>query len=294
MAFLEHTPRETLFQYCSHEGFFGILKSKRLWFSDLLSSNDPRELKLGYKYFIDALKSVRHNEYRGERGHFLSILAANLAASTENVRAYSCCFSLAEDELPMWGAYGSNYGGLAIGLRPTAIVDMPVRIQKVKYVQDNAAEAFRGLVLDIAGMFDANHTADDLKYWVTASTWAFATMTALKHGTWAYEREVRLVHVQPIRPPDEGDDVFSITSALPHGEPVRWTKPKERLSGPRTVRYLEFPFGRFRNGNFDPSRAIEKVIIGPNSPLTTDDVVAALKDNGFQTFAVAKSICEIR
>src|SRR5262249_43834219 len=134
----------------------------------------------------------------------------------------------------------------------------------------------------------------DLNYWIPANASAFATVTALKHATWAYEREVRLVYVQPIRPPDKDDDVFSIMSLLPDGEPVRWTKPRDRLSGPRTVRYLEFPFGRFRNRSFDPSKAIEKVIVGPNCPLTSNDVIATMKDNGFQNFEVTKSVCEIR
>jgi hypothetical protein len=294
MAFLEYTPTQTLFQYCSPDGFVGIVKSQRLWFSDLASSNDPRELRLGYEHFIEALRSVRHNEYRGERGQFLSVLAGRLARYVENVQAFSCCLSLAEDELPMWGAYGSNYSGVAIGFRATAVSDMPIRVQKVRYVSDDTAEAFEQLVLDIARAFETTHAPDDLNYWIPATASAFATMTALKHRTWGYEREIRLVHVQPKRPPDDGDDIFSVMSALPDGAEVRWTKSHERLNGARTVSYLEFPFGRFRNKTFDPSRAIEKVIIGPNCPLTTDDVTAAMKDNGFHNFEVAKSVCEIR
>ncbi|WP_152568712.1 hypothetical protein [Microvirga sp. BSC39] len=117
MAFLEHRPTQTLFQYCSKEAFYGIIGSKRLWFPDLASANDPREIKLGYDKFIDALKSIRLDEYRGERGQFLSILAGHLAASRNNVQAFCCCFSVSADELPMWGAYGANYSGLAIGFR---------------------------------------------------------------------------------------------------------------------------------------------------------------------------------
>jgi hypothetical protein len=130
MAFLEYRPTQTVYKYCTPDGFFGIVKSKRLWFSDLGSVNDPREIKLGYEHFLDALQFVRNDTYPGERGEFLSVLSNRLTRYRENCRAYCCCFSLAVDELPMWSAYGQNYSGIAIGFRPTALFGIPARIQK--------------------------------------------------------------------------------------------------------------------------------------------------------------------
>ena len=295
MAFLEYHPTQTLFQYCSPEAFFGILQSKHLWFSDLASANDPREIRLGHTHFIEALKSVCDKEFRGERGQFLSVLAERLAEYRTTGQAFSCCFSLVGDELPMWGAYGANYSGLAIGFRPTALIELPCRIQKVTYLDENTPEDFKRLVLEIAGQFDATRNPDDLIYWVDAVAYAFAAMTALKHSTWSYEKEVRLVHARRIQPPDENEDkIFSITDYFPDGKPVWWSQPLERTNGTRAVKYLEFPFGRFRNGAFDPSRAIERIVIGPNCPLSLSDVTDAMRQLGYERFEVAKSICEIR
>jgi hypothetical protein len=106
MAFLEYRPTQTLFHYTSVDGFFGILKSKHLWFSDLASSNDPRELKFGLQHFVDALRSVRNNEYRGERGRFLSLLEERFTDYHQNAHAFCCCFSLVADQLPMWALTG--------------------------------------------------------------------------------------------------------------------------------------------------------------------------------------------
>ena len=98
-----------------------------------------------------------------------------------------------------------------------------------------------------------------------------------------------------IMPPDKDEDPrFSITDLLPNGQPIMWSPPLERTSGTKIVKYLQFPFGRFREGVFDPSRAIEKVIVGPNCPLSLPDVTRALEENGFERFSVVKSICEIR
>jgi hypothetical protein len=295
MAFLEYKPTTTLFQYCSPDAFLGILRSKQLWLSDLASANDPREIRLGYEHFIEAVKSVRQNEYRGVRGQFLSKLADQLATYHKNSRAFCCCFSMAVDELPMWAAYGANYGGLAIGFRPTAVLDMPGRIQKVVYVNENTCEDFRRLVFDIAGAFDGTHDPDDLDYWIAAIVGAHSAATALKHETWQYEREVRMIHMRRIAAPEKDEDpMFSITDLLPDGKPIIWASPLERSSGTKSIKYLQFPFGRFRKGRFDPSRAIERVIVGPNCPLSPADVTEAMKEHGFEGFNVEKSICKIR
>ena len=295
MAFLEYRPDRTLFQYCTPESFLGIVESKNLWFSDLASANDPREIRLGYEHFVDVVNWVRNNKYPGERGEFLSKLADELTIYHAHSQAFCCCFSLAVDELPMWAAYGANYGGLAIGFRPTAVIDMPSRIQKVIYVNENTEEDFRKLILEIAAAFNVNQDSNDFNYRISATVGAHAAMTALKHATWNYEREVRMVHMQSNSPPDkDGDPIFSITDLLPDGRPLTWTKPLERASSGKIVNYLQYPFGRFRDGAFDPSRSIEKVIVGPSCPLSISDVTEAMRTNGFDSFEVAKSICEIR
>ncbi len=293
MAFLEYRPKQPLFQYCSVDGFLGIVRSRQLWFSDLLSANDPREMKLGHQHFVDALKSVRHDEYRGETGLFLSVLAGRLAGAYENTQAFCCCFSLVADELPMWAAYGDGYNGLAIGFRPTAILSIPARVQKVNYLNENTAQDFRSLALEIADQLDAGRNLQDEVYWIEAAVSAIAGMTALKHQTWAYEREIRMVHVQPIAPPDEQTKAIP-TGILPGGQQTMWTQPSERLSSSRKVSYLKFSYGKFENNYFDHKRAIRKIIIGPKCQLSISEVTKILSENGFEQFEVVESTCEIR
>ena len=296
MAFLEYRPTQTVYKYCSSDGFLGIVKSKRLWFSDLASANDPREIKLGYDHFMEALKLVRQENFKGEPGAFLSILAEHLAGVYTRQRLYCCCFSLVRDELPMWNAYGDNYGGLAVGFRPTSLFKMPCRVQKVRYLKENTIEEFKKIVLDLATKFDAiGHSADDLSYWIAATSSTMAAMTALKHTTWSYEEEVRLVYAQKKEPPDPRDGpLSSIISKWPDGTLINWTKPLERLSGGSAVDYLEFPFGLFRDGKFLAQRAIKCVIVGPKCALSPSDVTSAMQENGFEDFEVAVSACQIR
>jgi hypothetical protein len=296
MAFLEYRPTQAVYKYCSSDGFLGIIKSKRLWFSDLASANDPREITLGYDHFMEALKAIRQENYKGEPGEFLSILAEHLARVYTSQRLYCCCFSLVRDELPMWNAYGDNYGGLAIGFRPTSLLKMPCRVQKVRYLKENTIEEFKKIVLDLATKFDAlGHGADDLSYWIATTSSTLAAMTALKHTTWSYEEEVRLVYAQKNDPPDPRDDpLSSIVSKWSDGKLIKWTKPLERLSGRSAVDYLEFPFGLFRDGEFLPQRAINSIILGPKCALGQSEVTLAMRENGFKDFEVAASVCQIR
>src|SRR5215216_1940197 len=146
MAFPEYCPTQTLYQFCSVDSFHGIINSKTIWCPDLEAANDPRELKLGFEHFMIALKFVRENEFKGTAGVFLDRLKDELAGYRDVHQAFCACFSLVKDELPMWNEYGSNYSGVAIGFRPTAITSMPGRIQKVKYVTEDTANDFRDVV----------------------------------------------------------------------------------------------------------------------------------------------------
>jgi Protein of unknown function (DUF2971) len=290
MAFLEYCPSQTLYQFCSVDGFRGILSSKNIWCSDLKEANDPREIKLGFEHFIAALRFVRENEFKGAAGVFLDRLTDDLARNRDIQQAFCACFSLVKDELPMWNEYGSNYSGVAIGFRPTAITSMPGRIQKAKYVSDNTANDFREVVREIASNFDPNHSFDDVAYWIVASTTALSAITALKHRSWAHEQEVRFIHLQTR---DLGN-VQIPRAEWSDGTPVYWQKPLSREVQGASVEYKTFPFGRQRNRSYEYSRAIERVVIGPRCTLSKDDVQFELEKNGFQNFEIENSDCQIR
>jgi hypothetical protein len=290
MAFLEYNPTQTLYQFCSIDSFRGILNSKNIWCSDLEAANDPRELQLGFEHFMAALTFVREKEFKGSAGVFLDRMKDDLARHRGVHQAFCACFSLVKDELPMWNEYGSNYSGVAIGFRPTAITSMPGRIQKVKYVNEDTAGDFRDVVREIANGFDQNHSFDDVTYWITAHTSALSAITALKHRSWAHEREVRFIHLQTRNP----ENTWIPRAELSDGSPVYWQKPLSRQLRGARVEYKVFPFGRQKNRTYEYSRAIERVVVGPRCTLSTGEVKSELEKNGFENFEIEKSDCQIR
>lgn len=295
MAFLEFRPTRTLYQYCSPDGFIGIITSKSLRFTDLYSANDPREIHLGRNKFIAAINHLANLEADAGRKNYLNVLADQLTTYTKTARPYCACLSMARDQLPMWATYGAGHGGIAIGFRPTALFSIPARIQLIKYVDEASNEDYRDLVAQALREIDTSCAPDNISNTLFPVVDAFALMTAHKHRSWAHEREVRLVHAQTVSGPLPGDhELFSFTGVLPDGQFVKWKPSLTRSGANGPVHYLEFPFGRFKQGKHDPAKAIAEVIVGPKCTMTAEDAVAAMTENGFKQFAVVKSDCQIR
>ena len=292
MAYPEYLPKQTLYHYTSLDGLSAIAKSKCLRLSDLASANDPREVHLGREKVFVALRSVLDDEHKAGKGANLLHLILRLIAYFDGVQIFCCCLSMAGDALPMWNAYGANYGGVSIGFRPRAIMDMTGRIQKVKYLDTANEGDFRSLARDIAAQLQTIGSSSELEK-RRAGISAICAATALKHNTWSYEVEVRLIYVQRReRPQDESARIPVSLSA--DGKPVGWRQPSERLLGGETVKYFDFPFGRFEKGSYDPTRSIECVVIGPKCPLSVKEVHELLKAHGFDDFTVRPSNCQIR
>jgi hypothetical protein len=290
MAFLEYSPTQILYQFCSVDSFRKLIASKVIWCTDLSSANDPRELNLGLQYVIDGMKFVRENEYKGRVGEFLEKIIGELTSASERQQFFCACFSLLRDALPMWSQYGDNHRGVAIGFRPTAITSLPGRIQKVKYLNRKMAEEFRKLVRDLASEFDPDHSPDDLKYWIAGSSRISAASTALKHHTWEYEKEIRFVFAQPRTDPGKTIPV----SKFPDDTSIYWKAPCTRLREGHPINYLEFKFGRLEKGAYVSSRAIAQVVIGPRCEMSIEQAKSELQRNGFEGVDVVKSECEIR
>jgi hypothetical protein len=293
MAYPEYLPRQTLYHYTSTDGLSAIATSQCLRFSDLASANDPREIHLGREKVFVALRSVLYDEYKAGKGANLLHLITRLIGYFGGVQIFCCCLSMAGDALPMWNAYGANYSGVSIGFRPRAIMDMTGGIQKVKYLNATNDGDFRSLALDIAVQLQTIHNPLELEKWIDAGTSAICAATALKHDTWSYEDEVRLIYVQRReRPQDESAGIP--ISHSPDGKPVGWRQPSERLVGGEAVKYFDFPFGRFQKGTYDPTRSIECVVIGPKCAFGVKEARELLNANGFDDFTVRRSNCQIR
>jgi len=276
-----YTPTETLYQFCSIESFRNIIASKLIWYTDLGSANDPRELKLGPVRFAEALKFVAEHECEGRIRETILDVARSVERERERAQCFCACFSPINDELPMWREYGGNYRGVAIGFRPEAITSMPGIIQKVRYLQSDIENELRSIAREISGKSMPPGIAK-----IFGAIASLGIITAIKHRTWEYEKEIRLVFQQS-RTRHDGFKEW------PDGTKIFWEAPLSRTRGTERVEYKAFPFAGRGSGS-DRSRAIAAVVVGPRCELPVDDIKFELEKNGFEEFEIVKSECEIR
>lgn len=292
MAFLEYRPTKTLFQYTSVDGFLAILRSRQLRLSDLRGANDPKEIDLGYDRVVLALKALAKAEQDVIALARFARLARHLTNYSGNMQAFCACFSLAADERPMWATYGDRYSGLAPGFRPSALDEINGRVSRVKYIDPTQTKDFERIAHSVAENV-RNSALDDSLPRISACSDATAAAIAMKDQTWSYEKEVRLVYIQ-LRTKPQGLLANFPASQTARGEPIPWTQPATRLVGSRSVDYLQFPYGRFRDGRIDATGALKTVVIGPHCSLSVEAVEAELRAQGFRGCKVRLSDCSIR
>ncbi len=296
MAYQEYSPRSTLFQFTNLEGFKGILSSRSLWFTNLSTLNDPRELTFGLARVRPLLEEI----VSANRDFEPSLIRPVLEHCYRFVRVtelYSCSFCPSGDLMPMWQQYGADGTGIAVGFRPSAITSMPVRIQKVDYVnKETPIEDLREVLSEVLRPFSRYSVAPTLEQRLALASTVAAKCTSMKHSSWEHEREVRAVYSQTAQK-EEGGWLGNVTSLHLDGTPHKWTEPHKRAGTDREgktvdVSYIPFPFGKGSGEQKDYSKAIERVVIGPKSTATIGEVEDILYSEGFSSFSVEVSDCQ--
>jgi hypothetical protein len=290
LPFFEYKPTSTLHYYCGVTAFEAILKSKSLWLSDIKASNDPREIQLGQEAFSEAMRSLTARDVPGLDKRAVSGFVAETLQFSRISTFFTCCFSLAGDELPMWREYAEGGTGLAIGFRPTGLSSIPGRMQLVQYSDAASKENFHATAVQAALWMGRTRSIGR----VLAMSEALAAITSFKHRSWAYEKEVRIGLNQLNHKPDAREVLTNAVSEHPDGELVKWRQPFLRSSRGKDVAYLAHEFGRRKNGNADSARAIQTVTRGPRCAMSALEIQALMESEGYEGFAVIESDCAIQ
>ncbi len=107
-----------MFHYTDQTGFLGLLRDKAMWASDLRYLNDSLEYSMGFDRIVAQLSASSEADAQ------LRALLANVLQNVTPTRVFGVCvasFSLTEDDLSQWRAYGGGSGGLAVGFDPAPL-----------------------------------------------------------------------------------------------------------------------------------------------------------------------------
>jgi len=291
MAFQEFAPNSTLFQYTSIDGLKGMLESKKIWFSDLRSLNDPRELIFGHGQIQSEMAHLRNDRSSKWSPDLIERLINLVNQSIKNTDYYSCCFCPRGDQMPMWRHYGAEGKGVAIGFRPRALTDFPGRFQKVRYLRqqdddDSLYELLREL-LEKAGA-DKGDIVNEKT--IELGSAIMAHCTSVKHSSWDHEAEIRCTYTQP-KTRESTRFLDFMTSKRGGGQFIKWQEPESRKVEDREIRFIPFAFGKGTVRGVDPSGAIEKIILGPNCQVRQPELEALMTSEGFSKFKISNSEC---
>ena len=199
-------PISEIWHYTDAEGLIGILKSGKLWCTQVSCLNDSLE----QRYFGDLVHAAVKVLWAKNTDANLAILLRT-ADEGLGVRDHAseghfvACFSEIEDDLGQWRGYGGGQCGYAIGFRYEGILEAlkarPSALLLPMHYDVTGHQFLVGEVLRMAQQYflqGVERGLPDIERWAREFLDAFAKqldllVSIIKHPTFSSERERRIM-----------------------------------------------------------------------------------------------------
>ena len=127
---------EYIYHYTDFNALKGIVENKELWLSNILNSNDSKELSFFYEQLINPLL---HKVMLKEINFNFTIKKLNLLknyfAFINNLNArpsYALCFTSLEDDVSQWERYSNNAKGVMLGFNKNLLLKiLPAEVEYI-------------------------------------------------------------------------------------------------------------------------------------------------------------------
>jgi hypothetical protein len=204
--FFGRPPVSEIWHYTDAEGLIAILKSGRLWCTQVSCVNDSLELR----YFGDlvhaAIKALRANNTDVNLAILLRIADESLNNRDFAITGqFVACFSEVEDDLGQWRGYGGGQCGYSIGFSFPGILEAlkarPSAMLLPMHYEDAGHQLLVGDVLRMAQQYflqGVQRGLPDIERWAREFLAAFAVElrlfeSVIKHPKFSSELERRIV-----------------------------------------------------------------------------------------------------
>ncbi|MBW1909143.1 MAG: DUF2971 domain-containing protein [Deltaproteobacteria bacterium] len=174
---------EILYHYTTQSALLSLLKSQRIWATNILFLNDSKEFNHTIQLALDYLSS---NE--SVIGQDLHETVEHLFSDSQAPDVYVTSLTKMRDQLSQWRAYCPNLGGFNIGFETTKLVEL-VKAQGIELIQcdydiDEQKKVVKNSIDITCGYFnkkaDANYNSEG-KFDID-SFLELAGSTRLKYG----------------------------------------------------------------------------------------------------------------
>jgi hypothetical protein len=259
-----------LYHYTSNEVLVEILKSGKMWMTDLRYMNDASELNVLLSALADASNDaavpvadsnviVEYNRPDEYRRQYLETLT-KLFSGGGFIGAL--CFSSQHDDLSQWRGYSSKVGqGVCIRFNVAKLLDIAntnniKKLTRCQYVKDPKLELAQDM-RKLIEMIDSGLRSDYASVIaIYDSPRIFAKAAELKHAKFIHENEWRLISPQL----GIGWDWHLGSIRNKHADeavPVHYRKGQHSL-----VPFTKFPWAE-GDGDDGIATAIDGLIVGP-------------------------------
>lgn len=247
-----------LYHYTSVDALFGgiIVKNEPkpdkeicLWATNCRYMNDPEELNTGIQFANEVLdsffKESIQDEYKQKENEELL-----------KDRTYITSFSSAVDCLPMWGMYGQNGQGLALGF-DTTVIKTNFILSKCVYATDENKKWLKEEISKLKHVPNDWWKQLEVENILSNFFESFGNLLGVyillwslgKHPAYEYEKEERAIFqiMKDVHNQDTQD------SSEPNKKTIKY-----RLRGNLIVPYIEL---------YLPKSALKEIWIGPNNDM---------------------------
>jgi Protein of unknown function (DUF2971) len=282
---LEYDREAVLWHYTTTPGLLGIIESGTIHATQVACLSDSSEIRYAGKLYRDALTELQHkHSEEDDAKQFLSRVLEATAEIPDSPshgpsRFFVACFSIEEDDLSQWRAYGEPGGenGYALGFRARGLADpygalLRVNYDKIQHKTIAAEVAEATLRFYREGI--EKKRADTAEVWAKEFleewiNWINRLAPLVKDSCFKDEREFRLVHE------------LNITEF----HQIRFKQKETLLS-----RFLPIGFPAWLEIRA-PFLPLVKVMVGPgrHQAITQISVHALLKQMGYGDFPVSLS-----
>lgn len=221
---VEQIEPEIYYHYTSLDALYNIIKYRSFRLTNLISSNDIKELSYDSKEFIDDLKYlISVEEIESNKNLFkifLKCIEKNITKFKKNCKKvtdiYALCLSEKRDNLTHWDRYASGCKGVCIGINISAFKVYAKRMDniifgknlissgKVIYDVESRRKSIKNQIIGYIKMFIDNidMPTDDILGIIKENAYVYAsaiflnTRVFVKNSFFVDEDEVRLYHIE--------------------------------------------------------------------------------------------------
>lgn len=279
----KHT-METLYHYTNPNGFFNIIKSKKLWLSAAHNLNDHQEIRWATQKVAQILERTANPENKD----FLTELWQQVKINS--LTPFICSFSTKGDLLSQWRAYAGDGTGACIGfnldLLPkskslpahTLARDDRVATLPIIYDEEGQQKVIEGIIQNYLSARTSSAEPSDAI--INASHLINGLSPTFKNPAFHEESEWRMIHV-PMIMGDIKTNATTIYNSI--------SNVQHRISGEKLTTYFEFDFSRLIEKG-----GVAEIILGPKCQFTPYDLEIFLSVNGFKSVSYRRSTASYR